>query len=151
MVFFNSPYRETSKNVLKKKSRKKCSDGGWVGLGLSKCTGGGVRRFFFRGPSGRYQHSTRHFARRLRGVGVGKNSRCRHWPLALAHHPPPAARPTELIYRRQQRPRGTPMTSPMNRALSLHRLLPPPILGRGGKRRPKRTIPSARSTTIPIW
>jgi hypothetical protein len=27
------------------------SDGVWVGLGFSKCTGGGVRRFFFAGPS----------------------------------------------------------------------------------------------------
>jgi hypothetical protein len=39
MVFLNSPCLETPKNVLKK-SRKKKSDGGWVGLGFSKSTGG---------------------------------------------------------------------------------------------------------------
>jgi hypothetical protein len=51
MVFLNSPYRETPKNVLKKNSKKK-SGGGWVGLGFSKCTGGSVD-FFFAGPSHR--------------------------------------------------------------------------------------------------
>jgi hypothetical protein len=50
MVFLNSPCRETPKNVLKKKSREKKSDGGWVGLGFSKCTGGSVD-LFFAGPS----------------------------------------------------------------------------------------------------
>jgi hypothetical protein len=38
-----------------KKSQEKKTDGGWVGLGFSKCTGGGgVRRppIFFAGPSG---------------------------------------------------------------------------------------------------
>jgi hypothetical protein len=34
VVFLNSPYRETSKNVLKKKQEKK-SAGGLVGLGFS--------------------------------------------------------------------------------------------------------------------
>jgi hypothetical protein len=33
----------------KKKGKKKMSDGGWVGLGFSKCTGGSVD--FFGGPS----------------------------------------------------------------------------------------------------
>jgi hypothetical protein len=50
MVFLNSPCRETPKNVLKKKSRKKKSHCGWVGLGFSKCTGGSVD-LFFAGPS----------------------------------------------------------------------------------------------------
>ena len=50
MVFLNSPCRETPKNVLKKNLRKKKSDGGWVGLGFSQCTGGSVD-FFFAGPS----------------------------------------------------------------------------------------------------
>jgi hypothetical protein len=45
MVFLNSPCRETPKNVLKKKVKKKKSDGGWVGLGFSKCTGGSVDFF----------------------------------------------------------------------------------------------------------
>jgi hypothetical protein len=43
VVFLNSPYRETPKNVLNKKVKKKESRwvGGWVGLGFSKCKGGG--------------------------------------------------------------------------------------------------------------
>jgi hypothetical protein len=45
MVFLNSPCRETPKNVLKKKVKKKKSDGGWVGLRFSKCTGGSVDLF----------------------------------------------------------------------------------------------------------
>jgi hypothetical protein len=44
------PCRETPKNALPKKSQeKKMSDGGWVGLGFSKCTGGSVD-FFLPAP-----------------------------------------------------------------------------------------------------
>jgi hypothetical protein len=42
IVFLNSPHREKPQNVLKQKSRKKKSAGGWVGLGFSKYTGGSV-------------------------------------------------------------------------------------------------------------
>jgi hypothetical protein len=58
MDFLNSPCRETPKNVLKKKVKKKKSDGGWLGLGFSKCTGGSVDLFWAAprnhgpGPSG---------------------------------------------------------------------------------------------------
>jgi hypothetical protein len=48
MVFLNSPFRETLKNALKKKVKKK-NVMWWVGLGFSKCTGGSVD-FFFAGP-----------------------------------------------------------------------------------------------------
>jgi hypothetical protein len=37
--------RNAQKNVLKQKSRKKSSDGGWVGLRFSKCTGGSVKKY----------------------------------------------------------------------------------------------------------
>jgi hypothetical protein len=42
--------RGRTKTNAKKKSRKKKSAGGWVGLGFSKCTGGSVD-FSFGGPS----------------------------------------------------------------------------------------------------
>ena len=41
--------RETPKNVLKKVKGEKKSDGGWVGLGFSKFTGGFVE-FFVPAP-----------------------------------------------------------------------------------------------------
>jgi hypothetical protein len=51
MVFLNPPYRETPKIVLKKiQGKKSWVVGGGGGLGFCKCTGG-VRRFFFAGPS----------------------------------------------------------------------------------------------------
>jgi hypothetical protein len=56
MVFLNLDSLPLPRNALKKKVKKKKSDGGWVGLGFSKCTGG-VRRFVFAGPS-RLRHGT---------------------------------------------------------------------------------------------
>jgi hypothetical protein len=43
--------RNAQKRTKKKSQGEKKSDGGWVGLGFSKCAGG-VRRFVFAGPSG---------------------------------------------------------------------------------------------------
>jgi hypothetical protein len=51
MVFLNSPCRETPKNVLKKKVKKK-KVGWWVGVSEIWLMYGGVRRFFFGRPLG---------------------------------------------------------------------------------------------------
>jgi hypothetical protein len=50
MVFLNSPCRETPKNVLQKKVKKK-KVGWWVGGSEIQQMCGGVRRFCFGGPS----------------------------------------------------------------------------------------------------
>jgi hypothetical protein len=47
---FELPLPRNAQKRTKKKSREQKSDGGWVGLKFSKCTGGSVD-FFFAGPS----------------------------------------------------------------------------------------------------
>jgi hypothetical protein len=42
VVFLDSLAKNAQKRTKNKKSRKKKSDGGWVGLGFCKCTGGSV-------------------------------------------------------------------------------------------------------------
>jgi hypothetical protein len=46
---FELPLPRNARNVPEKKTRKKKSAGGWVGLGFSKCTGGSVD-FLFAAP-----------------------------------------------------------------------------------------------------
>jgi hypothetical protein len=46
---FELPLPRNAQKLTKKKAKKKKSDGGWVGLRFSKCTGGPVD--FFGGPS----------------------------------------------------------------------------------------------------
>jgi hypothetical protein len=54
--------RKVRKRPLKKKARNKKVDGGWVGLGFSKCTGGSVD-FFLAAPRAKFMAKAEHRAK----------------------------------------------------------------------------------------
>jgi hypothetical protein len=75
--------RNTQKRTQKKVKEQKKSDGGWVGLGFSKCTGG-VRRFVL--PAPRHERWARggHVERVYGHISIGSPNSQR-WRAGTSH------------------------------------------------------------------